>query len=187
MDTITDMGECINIYTGNIRPAVVITLVIIVIHIAVASIVFNEVTAAFWVVNIFLFILYMLFFGVMAFQATQMKITVYEKGIEWQRGGSHVFTTWDNIKSIGRKDEGDSATFGLYLQQPVQPTASSWLDKRFFSASVDYIRLIPTIKVPTIFKGLQGNVIDRQALAETDFGQDVLRYAPHLFEKEDAS
>lgn len=178
-----DKGTKVNTYRGNLRPAIVLTLVIIVVHLVVVAIVVHEVNVAFWVVNSLLFILYMLFFGVMAFQATQITITVYEKGLDWQRGSSHVFATWDNMATIGRKDEGDSTTFGIHLHQPVAPQGSRWLDRRLFSAPVGYIRLIPTVKVPTTFKGTEGNVIDRQAFAETDFGQDVLRHAPHLLER----
>jgi len=183
-DRITNKGEKVNMYTGNVRPAIVITLVLIVVHIVVMAIVVHEINVVFWLVNILLFILYTLFFGVMAFQATQITITVHENGIDWQRSSSHVFTTWDNINKIGRKDEGDSTTFGIYLHEPVQPEVHTWMDRRFFSAPVGYIRLIPTVKVPTTFNGLAGNVIDMQAFAETDFGQDVLRYMPHLFDKQ---
>ncbi len=182
-DTADDKGGKVNAYTGNLRPPIVITLVIIVVHIVVMLILVNKIGVAFWVVNGILFILYMLFFCVMAFQATQITITVYENGIDWQRSTSHVFTTWENIDMIGRKDEGDSTTFGIYLHEPVQSEVTSWLDKRFFSVPVDYIRLTPTIRVPTTFKGLGGNVINRQAFAETEFGRDVLRYAPLLLEK----
>ncbi len=183
IDATIDKGEKVNVYTGTLRPAIAITTVIIVVHITVMALVVNsETTLAFWVVNSFLFILYMLFFAVMAFQATQITITVYEKGIDWQRSHSHVFTTWDNIDMIGRRNEGDSTTYGVYLHKPVQPEVNSWLDKRLFSAPVDYISLIPTITVPTRFKGIKGNVIDMPALAKTDFGQDVSRYAPHLLE-----
>lgn len=182
VESTTDKGEEVNIYKGEIRPAIVIVLVVIVLHIAIAAIVVDEVDVAFWVVNITMFILYALGFAVMAFQATQITIAVYDKGIGWRRGSSHVFTTWGNIDRIGRKDEGDSATFGIFLHERVQPEVHSWLDRRLFAAPIDYIRLIPTVRVPTRFKGRDGNVIDWQALAETTFGQDVLRYAPHLLE-----
>jgi len=178
----TEKGAKVNVYRGNVRPAIVITLVIVVIHVAVMALVFDTFDVAFWLVNGFLFVLYMLFFGVMVFQATQITIAVYEKGIDWQRGGSHVFTTWDNIERIGRKNEGDSTTFGLHLRAPVSPDVTHWLDKRLFAAPVDYIRLTPTVHVPTTFNGLKGNMIDWQAFTATDFGQDVSRHAPHLLE-----
>ena len=183
IDTTTDKGRKVNAYTGNVRPAIVMTLMIIVVHIVVTAIVVNEIDAAFWLVNIILFILYTLLFGIMAFQATQIKITVYEKGIDWQRNRSHLFTTWDNIDKIGRHNEGDSTTYGIYLCEQVQPKAHSWLDKRLFAAPVGYIRLTPTLIVPTTFKGVAGNVIDMKAFTKTDFGQDVLRYAPHLLQQ----
>lgn len=179
---ITDKGNSINTYTGNLRPAVVLALTLILIHITAAAIFGDEANSRFWLFNITVFTLYTPFFGVMAFQATQITITVYEKGIGWQRGGSHVFTTWDNIAAIGRKNEGDAATFGLYLHEQVQPDVSRWLDKRLFAAPVAYIRLIPTVTVPTTFQGREGNVIDMPAFAQTDFGQDISPYVPHLLE-----
>ncbi len=178
----TDKGKMIHTYTGRLRPAIMILLVVIVVHIGAVGLLVNEITIDILLVNIFLVTLYMLAFVIMAFQARYIKITVYENGIEWQRSTSCVFTTWGNIDKIDRRDEGDSTTYGIYLHEPVAPDVSSWLDKRFFSHPVDYIRLIPTVPVPTTFKGLGGNVIDMQALAETDFGQDLARYAPHLLE-----
>jgi hypothetical protein len=179
--TTADKGKEINTYTGRLRSAIMITLMVIIVHIGAMGLLVNEITVVFWAVNIVLFILYMLFFAIMAFQATYIKISVYENGIEWQRSTSCVFTTWDNINKIDRKDEGDSTTFGIYLHEHVSSDVSSWLDRRFFSNPVDYIRLIPTVSVPTTFKGLEGNMIDIQAFAKTDFGQDLARYAPHLF------
>jgi hypothetical protein len=182
INTATDKGEIVKTYAGDIRSAIWIIAVIIVIHVIVILLVANEFDASFWSVNIALFILYGLFFGIMAFQAKRITITVYENGIEWQRNGSHVFTTWDNMAKIGRRNEGDSTSYGIYLHQPIQPTVHASVDKRFFSAPVDYFSLIPTVKVPTKFKGMDGNVIDWDAFVETDFGQNIARYAPHLLQ-----
>jgi len=184
IDTATDKGARVNTYTGDIRPAVWVIGVIVAIHIIVVSLVANEFNTAFWVVNIFLFALYAFFFAIMVFQATRITVTVYENGIDWQRNSSHAFTTWDNIAKIGRQNEGDSTTYGIFLHQPIQPTVNSTLDKRLFSAPVTYISLIPTIRVPTTFAGMDGNLINWDALAKTDFGQDVSRYAPHLLEND---
>lgn len=180
--TTVDKGNKINAYTGRLRPAIMITLVMIIVHVAVMGLLVNEITVEILVVNIALFVLYILGFAIMAFQARYITITVYENGIEWQRGTSRAFTTWDNIDRIDRKDEGDSTTFGIFLHEPVSPDVSSWLDRRLFSSPVDYIRLIPTVTVPTSFKGMKGNMIDLRAFAVTDLGRDIEHYAPHLFE-----
>ena len=183
METATAKGEKVTAYSGNVRPAFVITGVIIIMHIIVAAILFNEINIEFWLINALLFVLYTLLFGVMVFQATQITITIYENGIDWQRSSSHLFTTWDNIDRIGRNNEGDSTTYGLHLREQVQPEVNSWLDRRLYAAPVDYIRLTPTIIVPTTLRGVKGNVIDMQAFAATPFGQNILRYTPHLLEK----
>jgi len=179
-DTSSDKGAIVNTYTGNIRSAVWGIAIIIAIHILVLLLLPVEHNVAFWSVNIILFTLYAIFFGIMVFQATRISIIVYENGINWQRNSSHTFTTWDNIAKIDRRNEGDSTTYGIYLQQAIQPLVNSAIDKRFFSAPVDYISLIPTIIVPTKFKCLEGNVIDWKTFAETDFGQDISLYVPHL-------
>lgn len=176
-DSAIDEGRIVNAYTGSVRPVIGIVLVMIVIYIVVMAIVVNEVNLAFWLFNSLLFILYMLFFAVMASSDT-IYDCIYENGIAWQRGSSHVFATCDTIGFIGRKDEGDSSTFGIYLNKPIQPEVYSWLDKRLFSSPVGYIRLTLTVQVPTTFRARKGNVIHRQALAETDFGKDVLSYVP---------
>jgi hypothetical protein len=180
----TYKGNKVNAYRGNLRPAIVMIEVVIAVHVVVAALVVDGRDVAFWVVNLVLFAMYMAFFGVMAFQATQIIVTVYETGIDWRRGGSHVFATWDNIDRIGRKDEGDAASFGIYLREAVAPAVDGWLSRRLFAGPVDYIRLIPTVRVPTTFQGRKGNVVDWQAFADTDFGRDVARYAPHLLERE---
>ncbi len=103
----------------------------------------------------------MVFFGVMVFQARLITITVYENGIAWERGSSHVFTTWDNIDRIDRKDEGQSTTFGFFLREPLTPETNRWLDKRLFAAPVDYIRLIPTRSSPDEIWGQEGQPADQ--------------------------
>ncbi|MEL6306680.1 MAG: hypothetical protein AAFR81_23225 [Chloroflexota bacterium] len=184
IDTTTDKGAIVNTYTGDIRPAVWVIGVIVVIHIIVVSLAGIEFDTAFWILNISLFLLYAFFFSIMAFQATRITITVYENGIDWRRNSSHAFTTWDNIAKIGRRNEGDATTYGIFLYQPIQPTVNSALDKRLFSAPVTYISLTPTLRVPTTFAGMDGNLINWDAFAKIDFGQDIVRYAPHLLEKE---
>lgn len=182
METTINKGELVHTYTGSLIPTLTASSVMSAIFIAVAFFIFEEFNLQFWVVVGFLMLLDAVIFGVMVFQATQIKIIVYEDGLEWQRGTSHAFTSWNNIEAIGRNNEGDSTTYGIYLHETIQPEASDGLSKRFFSAPVEYIRLIPTVVVPTKLKGTDGNVIDWQAFAKTDFGQDILRYAPHLLE-----
>ena len=173
------------VYKGNIRPAIAVIIGILLIHGVVLMIFWTEINAIFWIMNALALLAYALIFSVMYFQATQIAITVYEDGIDWQRGSSHVFTTWENINYIGRNDEGDSTTYGIFLHKEVQAEAHSWIDKRFFSAPVTYIRLIPTVKVPTKWDGLrQGSIIDMEAFAGTEFGQNLLQYAPHLLEQD---
>lgn len=175
------------VYKGNIRPAIIVTAGILLIHTVVVMLFLNEINATFWIMNALALLTYALIFSIMAFQATRITITIHEDGIDWQRGSSHLFTTWDNIDYIGSNDEGDSTTYGIFLHNEVQAEVHSWLDKRFFATPTAYIRLIPTVKVPTKWEGVQqGSIIDMEAFAGTDFGQNILHYAPHLFEKEKA-
>ena len=72
----------------------------------------------------------------------------------------------------------------IFLHRESEPKISNWLDKHFFAPSGDYIRLTGIVTVPTNFEGLtKGSVIDIEEFAKTKLGQDLLHYAPHLFEK----
>ena len=134
-----------------------------------------------WFINFAIAMLALALF-ILFIQVAESSLTVYEDGLEWQRGKSVLFSTWDNMRAIERKNEGDAATYGIQLHEKVEVEINGWFDKFFYGSSTDYIRLTGIVNVPMRFAGLKGNVIKLDEFAETEFGQDLMHYAPHLFE-----
>lgn len=126
------------------------------------------------------------FMGWLAFiQATQMTLTVRDEGLEYRLGSGVVLTSWDNLVRFARRDSGRVATVGLLLRDKVkQEVHGGRLDKAFFGEEpVTYIPLSDIVPVPVIYdKETKQRHVDTGKFAKTPFGQELLHYAPHLFE-----
>ena len=138
-----------------------------------------------WLINITIAMLtltvYFLFI-----QVAESSLVIYEDGLEWRRGKSYLFAEWKNMRAIVRKNEGDAATYGIQLIKSVDVEINGLLDRFFFGSSTDYIRLTGLVTVPMRWEGFRkGNLIKLEEFAETEFGQDLMHYAPQLFEDED--
>jgi hypothetical protein len=119
-------------------------------------------------------------------QATQMTLTVRDEGLEYRLGSGVVLTSWDNLVRFARRDNGRVATVGLLLHNKVrQEVHGGRLDKAFFGEeSVTYIPLSDIVPVPVIYnKETKQRHVDTGKFAKTPFGQELLHYAPHLFEE----
>jgi hypothetical protein len=122
---------------------------------------------------------FLLWFGIIF--GTQSRVIVYEEGIELERGNSRVFTSWDNISRFGTKHGGKNQQRGLWLHEDVQPEAGG-IEKLLFGWKTNFISLGQYVNLPrvTIFS----REIDTDKLLETEFGQSVYEFAPHLFDEE---
>jgi hypothetical protein len=110
--------------------------------------------------------------------STQSRVTVYDEGIELERGNSKVFTTWDNISHFGIKHGGKNQQRGIWLHEPVQPEASG-AEKLLFGWKTNFIGLAQYVPMPK--KNIFSMEVDTDKLLETEFGQAVYEFAPHLF------
>jgi hypothetical protein len=124
---------------------------------------------------------FLLWFGIIF--GTQSRVTVYEEGIELERGNSRVFTTWDNISRFGIKHGGKNQQRGLWLHEAVQPEASG-IEKLLFGRKTNFIALAQYVPLPK--KDIFSREIDTEKLLETEFGKTVYEYAPQLFDMEKA-
>jgi hypothetical protein len=124
---------------------------------------------------------FLLCFGIIF--GTQSRVTVYEEGIELERGNSRVFTTWDNISHFGIRHGGKNQQRGLWLHEAVQPEASG-IEKLLFGRKTNFIALAQYVPLPK--KDIFSREIDTGKLLETEFGKTVYEYAPHLFDVEKA-
>jgi hypothetical protein len=110
---------------------------------------------------------------------TQTRVFVTADGIEMQRGGSHLFTPWENISHFGIKGGGKSQQRGIYLYHKVEPEVTGLAEKLFYGWATDFIPIGQVINLPTNW-GFFRHDINIEGLAETEFGQDVAYHAPHL-------
>jgi hypothetical protein len=122
---------------------------------------------------------FILWFGIVF--GTQSRVTVYEEGIELERGNSKFFATWENISHFGIKFGGKNQQRGLWLHEAVQPEAHG-IEKLFFGWKSNFLNLAQYVNLPR--PNLFSREIDTDKLLETEFGQAVYEFAPHLFDKE---
>lgn len=113
---------------------------------------------------------------------TQTRVIVSEIGIELQRGTARLFTPWDNISHFGVKGAGKNQQRGLFLYDKVQPQVSGIADKLFFGWETNFMPIGQVVNLPTHW-GFFRQPINLDKVLQTEFGQDVAYYAPHLFDE----
>src|SRR5215203_1665265 len=69
---------------------------------------------------------------------TQTHVIVSADGIEMQRGGSHLFTTWENISHFGVKGGGKNQQRGIYLHHKVEPVVTGLAEKLFYGWATNF-------------------------------------------------
>jgi hypothetical protein len=112
----------------------------------------------------------------------QTRVIVSEEGLELQRGNTHLFTSWENVSHVGIKPVLIWQVSGLYLHKKIEPESTNFVEKPFLGRVTDFLGIGVVIPLPTHF-GFLRSPIDFMKLAETEFGQDLARYAPHLLEE----
>ncbi len=99
-----------------------------------------------------------------------------ESGIVYRGLGMTIGTRWDNIDSIGTKFvTGEGSIEGLVLRERGQEVngavrVGSWLSWRATMALRDYEYFLPISNLQT------------KEWRDTDFGRELKRYAPRLFD-----
>jgi hypothetical protein len=129
---------------------------------------------------ILLFDAFFLWFGIIFM--TQTRVIVSEDGIELQRGGARAFTPWENISHFGVKGGGKNQRRGIYLYNKIKPEVNGLAEKLFYGWETDFLPIGQVINLPTRW-GFLRNPINYDKLANTEFGQDVDYYAPHLLDE----
>ncbi|MEO1165925.1 MAG: hypothetical protein AAFV98_19220 [Chloroflexota bacterium] len=115
---------------------------------------------------------------------TQSQITLYEEGIELQRGGAKVFTPWDNVSHFGIRGGGKNARRGIFLHEHAQPEARGLVDRLMFGWQTNFIPIGQYTHLPRTW-ALFNRQIDTEKVLNSDFGRDVYALAPHLFKDVD--
>jgi len=108
------------------------------------------------------------------------KLRVDPDGFDWQRGRVQLRSIWSNISHLGAYNDGNTTTFGFFLKTPVPTTfdpkgrlPGGLIDPK----TLDYVPLSGIVPLP-----VRGFTIDQQALIQTPFGQDLMRWAPQVFQ-----
>lgn len=115
---------------------------------------------------------------------TQSRITLYEEGIELERGNSKIFTPWENVSHLGIKGGGKNSRRGIFLHEKVTPEVTGAVERLLFGRATNFIPIGRYVHLPRKWN-LFSREINTDKLGETDFGQDLYELAPHLFEEYD--
>lgn len=99
--------------------------------------------------------------------ADSVRIVVSRDGIEYHGGLYIISTSWDNVVRIGQIPSAFGMTEGLVLREPAMH-ASNWLCWLVRMNRIDHV--IPLASFMWWWR-------------DTELGDDIRRYAPHLFEQ----
>ena len=115
---------------------------------------------------------------------TQSRVTLFEEGIELERGGAKVFSTWDNVSHLGIKGGGKSSRRGLFLHEKVTPETRGLIERLLFGWKTGFLPIGQYVHLPKVWN-LFSREIDTEKLLDSEFGQELYELAPHLFEEYD--
>jgi hypothetical protein len=119
------------------------------------------------------------------FMYSQTKVTLYDDGIEIERGASKLFTIWENVSHIGKNGMGRSVATGLYLHEPVKTESEGLAERIFFRENSKFIPLGRFMNIPSEWTSFFSRDVDMDKILETEFGKQLFELAPHLFAVEE--
>lgn len=119
------------------------------------------------------------------FMYTQTKVTLYDEGIEIERGASKLFTSWENVSHLGKNGMGRSVATGLYLHEAVKTQSEGLAERLFFRENSKFIPLGRFMNIPSEWTSFFSREVDLDKILETDFGKQLFELAPHLFGAEE--
>jgi hypothetical protein len=101
----------------------------------------------------------------MAYSAVQIRLVISPEGVEYYQVGYSVRTSWDNVARIGEIPAGRIMAEGLVLYE-----SALFVDRLF--SGVKYIQTRGQVIPLSLFK---------RDWVDSDLGQEIKKYAPHLF------
>lgn len=103
--------------------------------------------------------------ALMAYSAFQIRLVISPEGIEYHQVGYNVRTTWNNLARIEKIRAGRIMVDGLTLYEP-----ALYVDK--WLSGIKYIQTRGQVIPLSLFK---------HDWLDSELGQDIKKYAPHLF------
>lgn len=115
------------------------------------------------------------------FHAFVDKILVTSEGLAIE-GWHQAFAEWSILSHVDSQSDGRGAIWGIYLAKKLSnPKSRGWFGYDFANT---FIPLTHIYRIPMRFRliGFRRE-IDLDKFAQTPLGQDLLYYAPHLFDE----
>lgn len=112
---------------------------------------------------------------------TQSRVTLFEEGIELERGNSKVYTPWENVSHLGVKGFGRNQRRGLFLHEKVTPETKG-IEKLFFGWKSGFLNIGRYVHLHRVWNPFSRQ-LNMEKILETEFGQDLYAVAPHLFDE----
>jgi hypothetical protein len=126
--------------------------------------------------------LYGLILWMLLISSTQQHLAIYENGLEYRVGNNRRFSIWEDMQRFEIRPQGKSSVIGIYTSHLEKRYEGSAVERLLLHGYKDFIPLT-VVRVPTRWDGCwSGAVVDTVKFAETDFGRELLHYAPHLFD-----
>jgi hypothetical protein len=119
------------------------------------------------------------------FMVFQTKVTLYDEGIEIERGASKLFTSWENVSHLGKNGMGYSVATGLHLHEPAKTQSEGLAERLFFRENTKFIPLGRFMNIPSDWTSFFSRDVNLDKILETDFGKQLFELAPHLFGAEE--
>lgn len=126
-----------------------------------------------------IYFLFAIFAAILFFYEGTQTIAVYENGIEHRYAARKTFATWEELSHFSTVRNRPSITT---VRWPEIQINHQWLNRVFPKPHGSFV-LVPTeCGVPSKYDAaISGFQVDIEKLLKTDFGRDLLYYAPHLF------
>lgn len=119
----------------------------------------------------------------MCFMELSLQTEVYENGLKVQQNRNFDFTTWDNLSHFKVYRKGrHSIVVGIMTYDPVERHISGgWFERILYNKSDMRFMEVDSVFLPTKFTKERYLKVDEAKLVDTEFGQYLQEYAPHLF------
>lgn len=115
---------------------------------------------------------------------TQSRVTLFEEGLEIERGNSKVYSPWENVSHMGIKGFGRNQKRGLFLHEKVTPETQGIVEKIIFGRKSNFLPVGRYVHMPRVWNPFSRQ-LNTEKILDTEFGQELYELAPHLFEEYD--
>jgi len=153
-------------------------IIIFVTLIGFAIITLSQPISPLWLILFFFMIAGGVGFTVYVYELRRSYLMVTPYGIEFRIIGQCGTISWDNLKSISKRRISRSSTvYGFDLFKPIT------LESPFINvgnSTETFIEISTVIDIPQ--KGFIFSDVDYPQFLQTQFGQDLMMYAPQIYE-----